>query len=459
MLVRRLRGSLAADRGSVVTPRPHIGWFGIARLGLVQASLGAIVVVTTTTLNRIMVVELALPAVVPGALVATHYAVQMLRPRWGYGADGSGRRTPWILGGLLVLAAGAVLAALAVAEMPSSRLIGIVMAVPAFLLVGAGVGAAGTSLLTLAATEVAPARRGAAASIIWTMMIAGFAVTGGVAGHFLDPFSMERLVAVMMTVATAALLVSLLALAGLERRAGASALPSSLRVPGSFRRALAQVWAEPPVRRFTLFVFTSMLAYGAQDLILDPFAGAVLGLTPGETTRLSGVQHGGALLGMLAVAFAGAVPRFREAGGLKLCAVGGCFISALALCGLATAGAIGPAWPLRSSVILLGFGNGTFTVAAVGSMMSLAGTGAGQREGVRMGLWGAAQALAFGLGSLIGPALVDVMHHVFASAMPAYALVFLVEASLFLVAARLVSAGATVSSAAGDGATIMAVSA
>ena len=64
-----------------MTPDRHLGWFGIARLGLVQASLGAIVVLTTTTLNRVMVVELALPAVVPGALVAAHYAVQMLRPR------------------------------------------------------------------------------------------------------------------------------------------------------------------------------------------------------------------------------------------------------------------------------------------------------------------------------------------------------------------------------------------
>ncbi len=235
--------------------------------------------------------------------------------------------------------------------------------------------------------------------------------------------------------------------------------PVAARAPGAFRLALRQVWAEPPVRRFTLFVFISMLAYGAQDLILDPFAGAILGLTPGETTRLSGVQHGGALAGMLAVAFAGALPRFHRSGGVKLCAVGGCLISALALCGLATAGAIGPSWPLRASVMLLGFGNGTFTVAAVASMMSLAGRGAGHREGVRMGVWGAAQALAFGLGSLVGPALVDVMHRVFASAMPAYALVFLVEAGLFLIAARLVSAGTPVSSVASDGATIMAVSA
>ena len=47
-----------------------IGWLGIFRLGLVQAAIGAIVVITTSTLNRVLVVELALPALVPGLLVA-----------------------------------------------------------------------------------------------------------------------------------------------------------------------------------------------------------------------------------------------------------------------------------------------------------------------------------------------------------------------------------------------------
>ena len=68
-----------------------LGWLGIVRLGLVQTALGAIVVLTTSTLNRVMVVELALPATLPGALVAMHYAVQVLRPRLGYGSDVSGR--------------------------------------------------------------------------------------------------------------------------------------------------------------------------------------------------------------------------------------------------------------------------------------------------------------------------------------------------------------------------------
>lgn len=89
------------------------GWLQVVRLGLVQASLGAIVVLMTSTLNRIMVVELALPAMLPGALVALHYLVQMSRPRMGHGSDQGTRRTPWIIGGMTVLAAGALSATLA----------------------------------------------------------------------------------------------------------------------------------------------------------------------------------------------------------------------------------------------------------------------------------------------------------------------------------------------------------
>ena len=74
------------------------GWISIVRLGLVQAAIGAIVVMTTSTLNRIMVVELALPASLPGLLVAIHYFVQVIRPRMGFESDIGAKRTPWIIG-------------------------------------------------------------------------------------------------------------------------------------------------------------------------------------------------------------------------------------------------------------------------------------------------------------------------------------------------------------------------
>jgi MFS transporter, BCD family, chlorophyll transporter len=86
------------------------GWGVIARLGLVQAAIGAMVMIPTSLLNRVMMVELALAAAVPAALVAWHYAVQLSRPLWGHGSDRGRRRTPWIMGGMGVLALGVVLA-------------------------------------------------------------------------------------------------------------------------------------------------------------------------------------------------------------------------------------------------------------------------------------------------------------------------------------------------------------
>jgi BCD family chlorophyll transporter-like MFS transporter len=118
-----------------MNPAP-LGWLGILRLGLVQTALGAIVVLTTSALNRVMVVELALPATLPGILVGLHYALQMLRPRMGYGSDMGGRRTPWIIGGMAVLALGGILAAAATALMAESLWAGIALAVLAFFIAG-----------------------------------------------------------------------------------------------------------------------------------------------------------------------------------------------------------------------------------------------------------------------------------------------------------------------------------
>ncbi len=420
-------------------PLAPLGWLGIVRLGLVQTALGAIVVLTTSTMNRVMVVELALPAVVPGALVGLHYAVQMLRPRLGYGSDLGGRRTPWIIGGMAVLALGAILAAIAIALYAAQPLGATLLAVAAFLVIGLGVGAAGTSLLVLLAQRVAPHRRGAAASIVWFMMIAGFAITATIAGRMLDPFTTLRLVGVTTAVGLIAFVIATIAVWGVEglrtaKTAGAA--PAAGRGRGDFLAALREVWGEAEARRFTIFVFVSMLAYSAQDLILEPFAGAVFGFTPGESTQLSGLQHGGVLAGMVLVAVAGTLLS-KRLGSLRVFTIGGCIASAIALGGLVAAGFVGPGWPLRQTVFLLGFANGAFAVAAIGSMMALASQGRESREGTRMGLWGAAQAIAFGVGGFLGTVGSDAARLVLGSPAAAYVTVFAAEALLFLWAAWL----------------------
>jgi len=430
----------------------YIGWFGVFRLGLVQTSLGAIVVLTTSTINRIMVVELALPALLPGLLVGLHYAIQLTRPRMGYGSDTGGRRTPWIVGGMLVLGAGGFLAALSTSIIATHGFAGIALATVAFLMVGLGVGAAGTSLLVLLAKSVAPRYRGAAASSVWVMMILGFIVTAVVAGKQLDPFTFERLAIVSGTVSVMAFVVTCIAVMGIESRvstasqaddqeAKAARVARSVReaeiAEAGFMASLKEVWSEPDSRRFSVFVFVSMLAYSAQDLILEPFAGSVFGMTPGQSTQLSGTQHGGVLSGMLVVALFTSVIGGRLFGSLRHWTMVGCIASALALFALAFGGYASTGFPLQVVVFALGLANGMFAVAAIGSMMDLVGRGASQREGVRMGMWGAAQAIAFGLGGVGATFAVDVSRALIGDLTAAYGIVFVIQGFLFFWAAKL----------------------
>ena len=392
-----------------------MGWTHIVRLGLVQACLGAMVVLATSTLNRIMVVELALPALVPGLLVGFHYVIQMVRPRMGYGADQGRRCTPWMIGGVTTLAIGGVLASVGTTHMAHAQGQGLALTALAFGLIGLGVSAAGTSLLTLMSKRVPEAMRAPAATTVWVMMIMGFALTAVTVGRLIEPYSPQRLIDVTAGLACVIVVVTVVALWGLESGTQplAEAEPGTrMRSLGDFRQAMAQVWQDPQAKLFTWFVFLSMLAYSSQDLVLEPFAGAIFGMSPGETTQLSGVHHSGVLIGMLAVALAGSRRVAGRLGSVQAWMVGGCLVSALAMAGLATAGLQGGTWPLKANVVCLGVANGAFSIAAIATMMRLANAGGDQSQGTRMGLWGAAQALAFGLGGVLGTALSDLAHSV-----------------------------------------------
>lgn len=401
-------------------------WFQIVRLGFVQMALGAIVVLTTSTLNRLMVVELSLPAILPGLLVGLHYGIQLTRPHWGFYSDTGGHRTRWIIGGMLALAAGAFIAACALPVFAQSFGLGLTISIVAYTLIGLGVGASGTSLLALLATTTAPHRRAAAATITWLMMIFGIAATAGTVGQFIDPYSPALLIRIVGIVVGIATLVTCLAVWRIERNLIAIREPD----PTPFREGLKEVWAERKARNFTIFVFLSMTAYFMQELILEPYAGLVFGFTPGQSTALSGAQNGGVFLGMLSV---GILATGLKIGALRNWVMTGCIGSALSLTLITFLGPIGPTAPLMPAVVLLGFFNGMFAVAAIGSMMALAAQGAERREGTRMGLWGAAQAIAAGFGGLIGAGMVDVLR-LSMSDTQAFGIVFIAEATLFIAA-------------------------
>ncbi|MEO0362178.1 MAG: MFS transporter, partial [Pseudomonadota bacterium] len=342
-----------------------------------------------------------------------------------------GRRTRWIVGGMGALGLGALMAAFGVAAMEESFALGIAVSVVAYALIGLGVGASGTSLLALLATATAPRRRAAAATITWLMMIFGIAATAGGVGAMLDPYSVSRLLVIVACVTGGAFVLTTFAVVGIERRVAAAP-----REPDEtpFLEGLKEIWAEREARLFTIFVFLSMTAYFMQELILEPYAGLVFAFSPGESTSLSGAQNGGVFLGMLLVGIAATGLRI---GALRSWVVGGCLGSAAALGFIAALGSTGPGAPLMAAVIALGFFNGVFAVAAIGSMMALAGEGRARREGTRMGLWGAAQAVAAGFGGLLGAGAADILRVFLGDDAAAFGAVFVFEAALFVAAAAM----------------------
>ena len=416
------------------TTHRGLSWPSIARLGLIQAAIGAVVVLMTSTLNRVMVVELGLVAAVPGFLVGLHFAVQILRPRMGFGSDRDGRRIRWIVGGMAVTSASGLLAAVATAWMATSPGAGMLLAFVAFFGLGIGISAGSTPFLAYMAERVEEHRMAGAAALTWILMIVGIIITAGVAGSLLDPYSPTRLVQVSAGVTGGAFLLVLFAVVG---RRGSE--PIHMRDPGQssggFRTVLWAMWSDPQSRAFASFIFLSMLAYSAQDIILEPFAGSVFGMTPGESTKIAGLQHSGVLIGMILGAFGAA--RWST---LSRWAAAGCAGSAAALVAIVMISSGGSVAMLKASVFGLGFANGIFAVAAIGAMMGLTIRGKAGGAGLRMGFWGAAQAIAYGLGGVLGAIGSDVGRELLGSAAAGYSVVFAVEACLFVGASVLVLA-------------------
>ena len=415
-----------------------LSWLSIVRLGLVQMCLGAVVVLMTSTLNRLMVVELSLAATLPGALVAIHYLVQISRPKWGFLSDIQGNRTKWIILGMIILAVGANLAALCIPLYSFNATAATILSFFAYTLIGIGVGASGTSLLALLATHTIQHRRAAAATITWLMMICGIAVTATVVGKLLDPYSIERLIKIVFGLTVITVAITFISTLNIER--GLSTVNKNINKSQSFLTGLKVIWSNSQTKRFSVFVFLSMTAYFMQELILEPYAGIVFSFTPGQSTSLSGMQNGGVFLGMLAVGIACTGFKF---GALKNWVWAGCMGSCISLVLIALAGQSPEIVPLAPLVFGLGIFNGMFAVAAIGSMMSLASQNNDRREGTRMGLWGAAQAIAAGFGGLLGTILVDLLQLVNFSHADAYGTVFIFEAALFALAASIATRSIT----------------
>ena len=429
-----------------------MNWFSILRLGLVQLCIGSSVVIPLSTLNRLMKVELALPATIAGFLIALHYAVQLTRVNWGYLSDKTQNRSQWIIFGMLILGIGGVLASASIPLIESNFAYGIMLALFSYTLIGFGVGAAGTPLLALLASYSSKSQKGFAASITFLMMILGLAITGITAGIILDPYSHQKLIKITASLAIITNILSYLSLKNLEKSLQNSVdacKPNATNYDVPFLEGIKKVWMEREARLFTIFIFISMGAFSMQDPILEPFAGEVFGFAVGESTKLDGFHKIGTLIGIILIILC--LSKFRigfgslsiakneRLGSEKFWLITGCLFSAFSLFIISLLGlTYRDPGILNSVVFFFGISNGVFTAGILGTMLHLASRGSGDNNtGTRMGIWGAAQAYATMIAVFFSTVLVDILGLMMNSLPSVYGIVFLTAASFFIAAAFL----------------------
>ena len=429
-----------------------MNWFSIFRLGLVQLCIGSSVVIPLSTLNRLMKVELALPATIAGFLIALHYAVQLTRVNWGHLSDKSRYRSQWIVFGMLILGIGGILASASIPLIESRFSYGIMLALLSYSLIGFGVGAAGTPLLALLATYSSKSQKGFAASITFLMMILGLAITGITVGIILDPYSHQKLIKITSSLAILTNIISFLSLRNLERslQNSSNALTqNTINSDVPILEGIKKVWMERDARLFTIFIFISMGAFSMQDPILEPFAGEVFGFTVGESTKLDGFHKIGTLLGIISIVLclskfkigfgSLSIVKNERLGSEKLWLITGCLFSALSLFIISLlALTFAESSALNSVVFFFGISNGIFTAGVLGTMLHLASRGSSDnKEGTRMGIWGAAQAYATMIAVFFSTLLVDILGLIMTSLPSVYGIVFLTAACFFIASAYL----------------------
>lgn len=420
----------------------------LLRLSLFQVSVGMAMVLLTGTLNRVMIVELGVPASVVALMVALPILFAPARALVGHRSDTyrsflGWRRVPFIWMGTLLQFGGFAIMPFALlvlsgggeAAVPYA---GVVGAALAFLLVGAGIHIVQTAGLALACDLAPEESRPRVVALLYLMLLVGMLVSALVFSALLADFGHIRLIQVVQGAAAVTMGLNLIALWKQEGRNPRLTDPSLPREP--FAAAWRRFAAAGNARRLLVALGLGTAAFAMQDVLLEPYGGEVLALGVGATTLLTALVAGGTLVGLSIAAkvLGGGFGTFRlSAFGLI---VG---IAAFSL--VIASGPLQSAALFRWGAVLIGFGNGLFTVGLLTAAMSLA------REtdsGIALGAWGAVQATAAGIavaaGGLIRDGVGAAAQHgllgpVFDRPEAAYGVVYHIE--ILLLFAALVAVG------------------
>ena len=380
----------------------------LLRLSLFQVTVGMAMVLLIGTLNRVLIVELGVPAWLVALMAGLPLVFAPFRALIGFRSDNhrsalGWRRVPYIWIGTMLQFGGLAIMPFALLILSGDThgplWIGQVASAFAFLLVGAGMQTTQTAGLALA-TDLAPESvRPNVIALMYTMLLVGMVLAGLAFGKLLANFSEIRLIQVVQ--GAAVVTVALNGMALWKQEARHSGRPATEVIGAKFMDSWREFMRHKKAVRFLVAVGLGTAAFNMQDIVLEPYGGQILHLPVGTTTSLTAMLAGGMLAAFcIAARFLG-----HGADPYRLAAYG-------AMLGLFAFAAVLFAAPMESpqlfrlGTLLIGFGSGSFLVGTLAGAMARERNG---ESGLALGAWGAVQAASAGLAIVLGGVVRDLV--------------------------------------------------
>ncbi|MET0211167.1 MAG: BCD family MFS transporter [Burkholderiaceae bacterium] len=380
----------------------------LLRLSLFQVSVGMAVALLNGTLNRVMIVELNVPAWLVSTMVALPLVFAPFRALLGFRSDNhrsalGWKRVPYIWMGTLLQFGGLAIMPFALIVLSGDSngpaVYGHIGAALAFLLVGAGLHTTQTAGLALATDLATPENRPRVVALLYVMLLLGTMVSALGFGALLADFKQVKLIQVVQGAALLTMILNLIALWKQEaRNPNRTAAQAGERRP-AFRTSWRRFVGNGRTTRLLVTVGLGSAAFSMQDILLEPYGGQIMHMPVASTTTLTAMMAFGAL-----AAFVLAARWFHHGGDEHRLAAMGALVGIVAFAGVIFAAPLGSPLMFRMGASLIGFGGGLFSVATLTAAMNL---DIGVESGLALGAWGAVQASTTGLAIGIGGALRD----------------------------------------------------
>jgi MFS transporter, BCD family, chlorophyll transporter len=457
-------GNLATDR-LLTDSLPKVSIFTMMRLGLFQIALGTMSVMTLGVLNRVLIQELKVPAVIATLMLALTFFVAPARVWFGQRSDSHPlfgyHRTGYIWLGATSLALTSMSAVQVMWKLGdsltntswSTTTYGwTVLLAFLFALYGLSVSACSTPFATLLVDITDEDDRSKIVSIDWSMLLGGVIIGAITISKILEKLkagaSIELVQAqinqLFMIVLPVVCVLALIATWQVEKKYSRFSQRRAQSL-GDSPVGLGQAWQVLNNNRQTKVFFTFLicmtLGLFMQDPVMETYGGQVFGMSIGETAKLNAFFGSGTLVGLLLTGFI-LIPKIGKQRSTKL----GCALVAASMLWVIVAGFTHKVMFLQMALVLFGLFSGMVTTGALTLMLDLT---LPETAGTFIGAWGLSQALAKGLANVLGGAGLDIGKKIFVASgddlstspglVLAYSLVFTMQAGVMLVAIGLLS--------------------